>query len=322
MGDAIGIECRASGANLFAGVCVNLLRHPAWGRAQESFGEDPHLVGEMGAALVRGTQRHVMACVKHLACNSIEDTRFKVDVVVDEDDLRDIWLPAFRRCVDEGVAAVMTAYNRVNGERCGHHRPLITDVLKGEWGFDGFVMSDFVLGVRSARGSGGGAGPGDAVPLAVQSARPAAAPGQGHRRAGRRRRAAHPAPAGALRRPGGAADRAPADAGRYAPARIAGEAHRALARTVAERSIVLLRNQAVRVVGPRDGQEPSTTAGRSGTGTAGRSGAGTGGTTGTGTSGSRARPQRRRRPPDRAPAGPRRSRRCCRSTPTGCSPSP
>ncbi|HEY6697678.1 MAG TPA: glycoside hydrolase family 3 N-terminal domain-containing protein, partial [Acidimicrobiales bacterium] len=150
VGDAIGIECRALGANLFAGVCVNLLRHPAWGRAQETYGEDSHLLGEMGAALVRGVQRHVMACVKHFACNSIEDSRFRVDVRVDEADLRDIYLPHFRRVVDEGVAAVMTAYNRVNGSHCGHHHHLITEVLKGDWGFDGFVMSDFVFGVRSA----------------------------------------------------------------------------------------------------------------------------------------------------------------------------
>ncbi len=151
IGDAIGVECRALGANLFAGVCVNLLRHPGWGRAQETFGEDSHLLGEMGAALVRGAQRHVMACVKHFAANSIENTRLHVDVQVHEDDLRDLYLPHFRRCVDAGAAAVMTAYNRVNGERCGHHRHLITEVLKGEWGFAGFVMSDFVLGVRSAR---------------------------------------------------------------------------------------------------------------------------------------------------------------------------
>ncbi|MGH9193366.1 MAG: glycoside hydrolase family 3 protein, partial [Acidimicrobiales bacterium] len=150
IGDAIGVECRALGANLFAGVCVNLLRHPAWGRAQETYGEDSHLLGEMGAALVRGVQRHVMACVKHFACNSIEDSRFRVDVRIDEDDLRDIYLPHFRRVVDEGVAAVMTAYNRVNGSHCGHHHHLITEILKDEWGFRGFVMSDFVLGVRSA----------------------------------------------------------------------------------------------------------------------------------------------------------------------------
>ena len=150
IGDAIGVEARAQGANLFAGVCVNLLRHPAWGRAQETYGEDPHLLGEMGTALVRGSQRHVMACVKHFACNSMENARFKVDVRIDEADLRDLYLPHFRRCVDAGVASVMSAYNKVNGAWCGHHRHLLTEVLRHEWGFQGFVMSDFVLGVRGA----------------------------------------------------------------------------------------------------------------------------------------------------------------------------
>jgi beta-glucosidase len=80
IGDAIGRELRAVGATFYGGVCVNLLRHPGWGRAQETYGEDPHHVGEMGAALARGVQRHAMACVKHFACNSIENARFKVDV--------------------------------------------------------------------------------------------------------------------------------------------------------------------------------------------------------------------------------------------------
>ena len=71
IGEAVGRELRARGANLFGGVNVNLLRHPAWGRAQETYGEDPHHVGEMGAALARGVQRHAMACVKHYAMNSI-----------------------------------------------------------------------------------------------------------------------------------------------------------------------------------------------------------------------------------------------------------
>ncbi len=148
VGDAIGVEARTLGANLFAGVCINLLRHPAWGRAQETYGEDTHLLGEMGAALVRGTQRHVMACVKHYACNSMENSRFWVDVRIDPADLRDLYLPHFKRCVDEGASAVMSAYNKVNGHWCGQNRELLTEILKEEWGFDGFVMSDFLWGVR------------------------------------------------------------------------------------------------------------------------------------------------------------------------------
>ena len=150
IGEAIGKELRAVGADLFGGVCVNVLRHPAWGRAQETYGEDPHHVGELGAALTRGVQRHAMACVKHFACNSIENTRFTVDVTVDELALHEVYLPHFQRIVDEGVAVVMSAYNSVNGEWCGENRALLTEVLRDEWGFEGFVISDWIFGVRDA----------------------------------------------------------------------------------------------------------------------------------------------------------------------------
>ncbi len=148
VGEAIGVEARVQGADFFGGVCVNLLRHPGWGRAQETYGEDPLHVGEMGAALVRGVQRHAMACVKHFACNSIENSRFEVDVLAEPDVLDDVYLPHFRRVVDEGVAAVMTAYNSLNGRWCGENRWLITSVLRERWGFDGIVISDFVHGLR------------------------------------------------------------------------------------------------------------------------------------------------------------------------------
>ena len=100
VGEAIGRELRAAGATITGAVCVNVLRHPAWGRAQETFGEDPFHVGEMGAALTRGLQRHVMACAKHFACNSMENARFSVDVQVDEVALHEVYLPQFRRIVD------------------------------------------------------------------------------------------------------------------------------------------------------------------------------------------------------------------------------
>jgi beta-glucosidase len=150
IGEAIGVELRAVGASLYGGVCVNVLRHPAWGRAQETYGEDPFHVGEMGAALTRGVQRHAMACVKHFAVNSMENARFSVDVTVDEAALHEVFLPQFRRIVDEGVAVVMSAYNALNGEWCGQHRGLLTDVLRAEWGFDGFVISDWIFGLRDA----------------------------------------------------------------------------------------------------------------------------------------------------------------------------
>ncbi len=149
VGRAIGVEARAQGANLFAGVCINLLRHPAWGRAQETYGEDPVLLGAMGAALARGVQSTgVVACAKHYACNSMENMRFKVNVRIDERTLHEVYLPHFKRCVDEGIAAIMSAYNKVNGEHCGHNKVLLRDILKGQWGFPGLVMSDFIRGIR------------------------------------------------------------------------------------------------------------------------------------------------------------------------------
>lgn len=150
IGRAIGLELRASGATLFGGVNVNLLRHPAWGRAQETYGEDPHHVGEMGAALARGVQRHAMACVKHFALNSIDNARFKVDVRVGERALHEVYLPHFKRVVDEGVACVMSAYNSVNGAWCGENGVLLTKILRDEWGFQGFVISDWIFGLRDA----------------------------------------------------------------------------------------------------------------------------------------------------------------------------
>ena len=150
IGDAIGSELRAIGANLTGAVCINLLRHPAWGRAQETYGEDPHHVGEFGAALTRGLQRHVMACVKHFACNSMENARFSVDIEIDDVALHEIFLPHFKRVIDEGVASVMSAYNSVNGEWCGQSHQLLNDVLRDEWGFEGYVISDWILGLRDA----------------------------------------------------------------------------------------------------------------------------------------------------------------------------
>ncbi|MEW6078217.1 MAG: glycoside hydrolase family 3 C-terminal domain-containing protein [Thermodesulfobacteriota bacterium] len=151
VGQVMGVEARAQGANFFAGVCINVLRHPGWGRAQETFGEDPHLLGEMGSATIRGAKPHVMTCVKHFACNSIEESRFYVDVRIDERALREIYLPHFKKCVAAGADSVMSAYNRVNGKHCGHNRHLLSDILKSEWGFDGLVMSDFCYGVYDGK---------------------------------------------------------------------------------------------------------------------------------------------------------------------------
>lgn len=150
VGNAVGLEAKAQGANFYSGVCINLPRHPAWGRSQEVYGEDPILLGEFGNALTQGVQRHIMACVKHFALNSMENARFKVDVEVDDDVLHEVYLPHFRRVVDGGVASVMSSYNMVNGEWAGQNKVLLTDILRKTWGFDGFVVSDFIWGLRDA----------------------------------------------------------------------------------------------------------------------------------------------------------------------------
>ncbi|MGL6133587.1 MAG: beta-glucosidase family protein [Prochlorococcaceae cyanobacterium] len=148
IGEAIALEARSFGANWVAAVCVNLLRHPGWGRAQETYGEDPVHVGALGAAITRGLQRHTLACVKHFALNSIDSSRFLVDVRASPRVLHELYLPQFRDCVEAGAASVMSAYNRVNGIWCGQHPQLLEEILKGRWGFAGFVVTDFIFGVR------------------------------------------------------------------------------------------------------------------------------------------------------------------------------
>jgi beta-glucosidase len=149
VGDAVAKEIRAQGGNLWGGLCVNLLRHPSWGRAQESLGEDPYLVGELAVAAMEAVQAHnVMGCAKHYALNSIEETRMTVDVRVDERTLREVYLPHFKRLADGDVASFMSAYNKVNGDYCGESRRLLREILKEEWGYRGFVMSDFFAGVH------------------------------------------------------------------------------------------------------------------------------------------------------------------------------
>lgn len=148
IGEAIGREVRAQGGNFFGGVCINLPRHPAWGRVQETYGDDPTHLGELGAALTRGTERHVMACVKHFALNSMENARFTVDVQVDEATLHDVYLPHFKRAIDEGASAVMAAYNSVNGEWAGQNRELLVGVLRDRWGWGGITATDFIWGMR------------------------------------------------------------------------------------------------------------------------------------------------------------------------------
>jgi beta-glucosidase-like glycosyl hydrolase len=153
VGTAIGREMRAQGANFFGGVCINLPRHPAWGRIQETYGEDPLLLGEFGAALTRAVQRNAMAVAKHYALNSMENARFTVDVTADDAALHEVYLAHFRRVVDEGVAGIMTSYNSVNGEWAGQNSDLMEGVLRRRWGFTGVTVSDFIWGLRDAAAS-------------------------------------------------------------------------------------------------------------------------------------------------------------------------
>jgi len=149
IGKAIGEEIRANQGNYFGGVCINIMRYPAGGRGQEGYGEDTYLTGQMGKSLMLGVQsNNVMACIKHYTVNNQENTRFKVNVEVEERTLREIYLPQFKECVDNGAASAMGAYNRFRGDQACESKYLLSDVLKGEWGFKGFVISDFFMGVR------------------------------------------------------------------------------------------------------------------------------------------------------------------------------
>jgi len=148
IGEAIAREARSFGANWVAGVCVNLLRHPGWGRAQETYGEDPLHVGRLGAAMTRGIERHAIACVKHFALNSIDSSRFLVNVQASQRVLHELYLPQFRACVEAGAGSVMSAYNKLNGEWCGQNSTLLEGILKRRWGFQGLVVTDFIFGLR------------------------------------------------------------------------------------------------------------------------------------------------------------------------------
>lgn len=150
VGEAIGLECAAKGGNVILAPVLNNLRHPRWGRSQETYGEDTVLLARMGVGFVKGAQKHVLANAKHYAANSIENSRFVVNVLMDERTLREVYLPHFKAVIDEAnVSSIMSSYNQVNGSYSAQNEHLLGDVLKSEWGFLGFVESDWVLGTRS-----------------------------------------------------------------------------------------------------------------------------------------------------------------------------
>jgi len=145
VGAAIGDEAAAQGVTLLLGPGLNLKRHPLGGRNFEYYSEDPVLSGRIAAAFVNGVQsRGVGATLKHFAVNNQEHRRMVIDARVGERALRELYLRGFEIAVREGrPAAVMTSYNGVNGTAASHHVHLITDILRGEWGFDGLVVSDW-----------------------------------------------------------------------------------------------------------------------------------------------------------------------------------
>lgn len=145
VGAAIGEEARRQGVDVVLGPGVNIKRHPLCGRNFEYFSEDPVVSGELGAAMVRGIQsRGVGACLKHFAANSQEHARMVSDSVVDERTLRELYLAPFEHVVRQARPwSVMTAYNKLNGVYCSEHEWLLREALRGEWGFDGAVVSDW-----------------------------------------------------------------------------------------------------------------------------------------------------------------------------------
>lgn len=145
LGKYLGKEAAFQGVSMLLGPGLNVKRSPLCGRNFEYFSEDGYLSGKLAAAYVRGIQSTgVVSCIKHFAVNSREYGRMVMDAVIDEQTLRETYLTGFEIAVKEGGAgAVMTAYNKLNGVYCNQNERLIVDVLRGEWGFDGLVVSDW-----------------------------------------------------------------------------------------------------------------------------------------------------------------------------------
>lgn len=145
MGVALGDESRALGVDILLGPGVNIKRSPLCGRNFEYLSEDPFHAGVLGTAFIQGVQsRGVGSSVKHFAANNQETDRMRVDAQVDERSLREIYFPAFERIVREAdPATVMCSYNKVNGTYASQNHWLLSDVLREDWGFDGYVVSDW-----------------------------------------------------------------------------------------------------------------------------------------------------------------------------------
>ena len=144
-GKAIGQEVKALGRDMILGPTVNIARQPLWGRNFEGYGEDPYLAGRLVIGYIKGVQGEgVIPSVKHFAANNQEFERHRIDEKIDERTLQEIYFPAFQAAVQEGgVWSVMSAYNKVNGQYCAESAYLLHDVLQKQWGFKGFVISDW-----------------------------------------------------------------------------------------------------------------------------------------------------------------------------------
>lgn len=145
MGAAIAEEAGAEGVAMVLGPGLNIKRNPLCGRNFEYFSEDPYLSGKLGAAYIAAAQRKgIGTSLKHFACNSQEYFRMVSDSRIDERTLREIYLTAFEYAVREGrPASVMCAYNKINGVYCSDNKYLLTDILRTEWGYEGFVVTDW-----------------------------------------------------------------------------------------------------------------------------------------------------------------------------------
>ncbi|MDD5502024.1 MAG: glycoside hydrolase family 3 C-terminal domain-containing protein, partial [Candidatus Thermoplasmatota archaeon] len=154
VGIVMGNETKAKGTDCLLAPCMNLVKDPHGGRTAETYGEDTWQVGRMAVAFVEGVQSEgAMACAKHYAANSDENQRHIKNSVVDLRTLNEIYLPHFKMVATEAdVASFMTCYNRVNGQYGCENQYLVREKLKGEWGFDGFVVSDWVATTPAAVG--------------------------------------------------------------------------------------------------------------------------------------------------------------------------
>ncbi|MFU0799664.1 MAG: glycoside hydrolase family 3 C-terminal domain-containing protein [Xylanivirga thermophila] len=145
VGEALGEECQAQGVSILLGPAVNIKRSPLCGRNFEYFSEDPYLSSELAASHIKGVQSQgVGTSLKHFTANNQEHKRLIIDAKIDERTLREIYLSSFEGTVKQAKPwTVMCAYNKVNGKYCSENRYLLTDILREEWGYEGFVVSDW-----------------------------------------------------------------------------------------------------------------------------------------------------------------------------------